>query len=122
MPLVPQPNLGGMNPQTKALTSGNVGVNNYGGGDSDNAFSVMTWNVLADIYATIEAFPYSEPFVLAWNYRRDRILAEIVSYNPDIICLQVKVKSMSLSRTHSHTLFFRKFKRIILKISSLRLY
>uniref|UniRef100_A0A6P6YIW8 Glucose-repressible alcohol dehydrogenase transcriptional effector-like n=1 Tax=Dermatophagoides pteronyssinus TaxID=6956 RepID=A0A6P6YIW8_DERPT len=26
--------------------------------------------------------------VLGWNFRRDRILSEIVAYNPDIICLQ----------------------------------
>lgn len=53
------------------------------------SFTVMTWNVLADIYATTEAYPYCEPFVLAWNYRRERLLAEMLSYNPDVICLQV---------------------------------
>nr|XP_027202103.1 carbon catabolite repressor protein 4 homolog 1-like [Dermatophagoides pteronyssinus] len=48
----------------------------------------MTWNVLAEIYATVKAFPHAEPNILNWNFRRERILAEIISYNPDIICLQ----------------------------------
>eukprot|EP01054_Gregarina_sp_Poly1_P005054 Gregarina_sp_Poly_1__5053@NODE_267_length_10370_cov_226_463457_g233_i0_p1_GENE_NODE_267_length_10370_cov_226_463457_g233_i0NODE_267_length_10370_cov_226_463457_g233_i0_p1_ORF_typecomplete_len998_score142_53Exo_endo_phos/PF03372_23/8_1e03Exo_endo_phos/PF03372_23/6_6e45_NODE_267_length_10370_cov_226_463457_g233_i024835476 len=56
--------------------------------ENSDAFTVMTWNVLADIYATMDAYPYCEPYVLAWSYRRDRILAEVLAYRPDIICLQ----------------------------------
>lgn len=78
-------------PSPSKAPPGNGGLGAMGqqtidmGGES---FSVMTWNVLADIFSTMEAYPYSEPFVLAWNYRKGRILAEIVAYNPDIICLQ----------------------------------
>ncbi|EZG44351.1 endonuclease/exonuclease/phosphatase family protein [Gregarina niphandrodes] len=57
-------------------------------GGQTSTFTVMTWNVLADIYATSEAYPCSEPHVLSWTFRRERILAEIIGYNPDIICLQ----------------------------------
>src|SRR5699024_1423620 len=67
-------------PSLSLATAGDIGVG--------EAFTVMTWNVLADIYATTEAYPYSPPYVLAWNYRRGRILAELLAYNPDIICLQ----------------------------------
>lgn len=56
--------------------------------ETTDGFTVMTWNVLADIYATMDAYPYCEPYVLAWSYRRDRILAEVLAYRPDIICLQ----------------------------------
>lgn len=55
---------------------------------TSESFSVMTWNVLADIYATSEAYPCSEGHVLSWTFRRERILSEIIQYNPDIVCLQ----------------------------------
>eukprot|EP01053_Blabericola_migrator_P012029 Blabericola_migrator_1__12028@NODE_739_length_6686_cov_203_338118_g530_i0_p1_GENE_NODE_739_length_6686_cov_203_338118_g530_i0NODE_739_length_6686_cov_203_338118_g530_i0_p1_ORF_typecomplete_len897_score123_82Exo_endo_phos/PF03372_23/3_6e47_NODE_739_length_6686_cov_203_338118_g530_i036266316 len=61
---------------------------NYNHMETQDGFTVMTWNVLADIYATMEAYPYAEPYTLAWSYRRDRILAEVLAYRPDIICLQ----------------------------------
>nr|PIM05199.1 endonuclease/exonuclease/phosphatase family protein [Toxoplasma gondii COUG] len=50
--------------------------------------SVMTWNVLAELYGTLDAFPHCDPYMLAWPYRRQRILEEILAHNPDVVCLQ----------------------------------
>lgn len=70
-----------------SVSNGPASVSN-GPGNGGDTFTVMTWNVLADIYATVEAYPFCDPFTLAWNYRKDRILVELLAYNPDIICLQ----------------------------------
>lgn len=58
-------------------------------GPDPPSVSVMTWNVLAELYGTLAAFPHCEPYMLAWAYRRTRILDEIVKNKPDIVCLQV---------------------------------
>eukprot|EP00922_Rhytidocystis_sp_ex-Travisia-forbesii_P063473 GHVS01094439.1.p1 GENE.GHVS01094439.1~~GHVS01094439.1.p1 ORF type:complete len:910 (+),score=145.14 GHVS01094439.1:283-3012(+) len=54
----------------------------------DTGVTVVTWNVLAEMYATQEAFPHCDAYVLAWPYRRTRILNEMISTNADIVCLQ----------------------------------
>lgn len=53
-----------------------------------NQFTIMTWNVLAEIYGTVEAFPHCDPYMLAWSYRKTKIMQEILSSSPDIVCLQ----------------------------------
>ncbi|KMZ80177.1 hypothetical protein PVIIG_01957 [Plasmodium vivax India VII] len=53
-----------------------------------NQFTIMTWNVLAEIYGTIEAFPHCDPYMLAWSYRKTKIIQEILNNSPDIVCLQ----------------------------------
>ncbi|CXI81381.1 carbon catabolite repressor protein 4, putative [Plasmodium berghei] len=55
---------------------------------SDNQFTVMTWNILAEIYGTSEAFAHCDPYMLSWSYRKTKIIQEILNYRPDIICLQ----------------------------------
>ncbi|KJP87545.1 hypothetical protein AK88_02849 [Plasmodium fragile] len=54
----------------------------------NNQFTIMTWNVLAEIYGTVEAFPHCDPYMLAWSYRKTKIIQEILNNSPDIVCLQ----------------------------------
>jgi len=51
-------------------------------------FTILTYNVLAEIYATPDAYPYCASWALPWNYRRRNILRELLSYRADVICLQ----------------------------------
>ena len=51
-------------------------------------FTVLTYNVLADLYATSELYHYTPSWALSWNYRRQNILKEIVMHDADILCLQ----------------------------------
>lgn len=53
-----------------------------------NRFTVLTYNILADLYATQHAFPSSEAYTLLWQYRRQLILRELALYDADIVCLQ----------------------------------
>lgn len=57
-------------------------------------FTVLTYNILAELYATQQAFPTSEPHALLWQYRRQLILQELELYNADVVCLQ-EVQSTS---------------------------
>lgn len=64
-----------------------VPIAHHDGGEGGR-FSVLTYNVLADLYASKELYHYTPPWALSWNYRRQNILNEILAYNADILCLQ----------------------------------
>lgn len=51
-------------------------------------FRVLTYNILAEIYATRQMYPYSPIWALSWSFRRELLKKELQSYNADIICLQ----------------------------------
>eukprot|EP01119_Soliformovum_irregulare_P021749 TRINITY_DN7307_c0_g1_i2.p1 TRINITY_DN7307_c0_g1~~TRINITY_DN7307_c0_g1_i2.p1 ORF type:complete len:507 (+),score=111.56 TRINITY_DN7307_c0_g1_i2:96-1616(+) len=55
---------------------------------SGEKFRVLSYNILGDLYATTDAFPYCPPQALAWKYRRSKLLNEIQHYDCDVICLQ----------------------------------
>ena len=42
----------------------------------------------ADLYATPDAFGYVPPWALAWGYRRQNLVRELIAANADILCLQ----------------------------------
>lgn len=52
-------------------------------------FTVFTYNILAEKYATPQLYGYAPSWALSWEYRKVQLLNEILSYDPDIICLQV---------------------------------
>ncbi|KAL1554579.1 Carbon catabolite repressor protein 4 1 [Salvia divinorum] len=51
-------------------------------------FSVLSYNILSDAYATNDAYSYCPTWALSWPYRRQNLLREIVGYRADIVCLQ----------------------------------
>lgn len=51
-------------------------------------FTLLSYNVLADLYATCDMYSYCPPWALSWAYRKQNLLREIVSYRADILCLQ----------------------------------
>ncbi|WFD32396.1 poly(A)-specific ribonuclease [Malassezia sp. CBS 17886] len=53
-----------------------------------NTFAVFSYNVLCDKYATAHMYGYTPSWALAWEYRKEFILQEIMSYGADICCLQ----------------------------------
>ncbi|XP_039160648.1 carbon catabolite repressor protein 4 homolog 1 [Eucalyptus grandis] len=55
---------------------------------SSGTFSVLSYNILSDIYAASEFYSYCPSWALSWPYRRQNLLREIVGYCADIICLQ----------------------------------
>ncbi|GAB2233085.1 hypothetical protein Droror1_Dr00002300 [Drosera rotundifolia] len=51
-------------------------------------FTVLSYNILADVYATSESYSYCPSWALSWTYRCQNLLREMVGYRADIICLQ----------------------------------
>ncbi|KAF8396022.1 hypothetical protein HHK36_017634 [Tetracentron sinense] len=55
---------------------------------SSGTFTVLSYNILADQYATNDIYSYCPSWALSWPYRRQNLLREIVGYRADILCLQ----------------------------------
>jgi len=64
-----------------------VTVKNAGGGGGAR-FRVVTYNILAEIYATQQQYPHCDFWALNWEYRFHNILRELTDSGGDIICLQ----------------------------------
>lgn len=65
------------------------------------SFSVLTYNILADIYVHSEKYSYCPPWALTWEYRRKNLLHEILLYDADILCLQEVIIFFSTNICHS---------------------
>lgn len=55
---------------------------------SSGTFTVLSYNILSDVYATNDLYSYCPSWALSWPYRRQNLLREIVGYRADIVCLQ----------------------------------
>ncbi|KAF7804176.1 carbon catabolite repressor protein 4-like protein 2-like [Senna tora] len=55
---------------------------------SSGTFTVLSYNILSDAYASNDLYSYCPSWALSWPYRRQNLLREIVGYRADIICLQ----------------------------------
>ncbi|ODV83581.1 hypothetical protein CANARDRAFT_29809 [[Candida] arabinofermentans NRRL YB-2248] len=53
-----------------------------------NSFTLMSYNTLCQHYATAKMYKYTPSWALNWDYRRDKLTEEILSYKTNIICLQ----------------------------------
>lgn len=51
-------------------------------------FTVLSYNILCDTYATPQMYSYTPSWALDWSYRSSHLLQELIEYNPDVICLQ----------------------------------
>jgi hypothetical protein len=64
-------------------------------------FKVLSYNCLADIYATPQVYPYTPAWALAWNFRKRNLLREIVGYKGDILALQeIQASLWSAQKNH----------------------
>lgn len=65
----------------------------------DETFSLLCYNILCEKYATGQMYGYTPSWALAWDYRKELILQEVMNYSADILCLQVSRRSESLGRS-----------------------
>lgn len=68
-------------------------------------FTVLTYNILADLYTTTQQFPTTEAFALQWQYRRQVILKELSMHDADIVCLQVCFRLLADPSIHDRAAF-----------------
>ncbi len=59
-----------------------------GGGGGGSRFRVVSYNLLAEIYATQQVYPQCDFWALNWKYRRTNLVRELVESQGDILCLQ----------------------------------
>jgi len=59
-----------------------------GGPRGGERFRIVTYNILAEIYATQQQYPYCDFWALSWDYRFQNIHREILDACPDVICMQ----------------------------------
>ncbi|BFZ60804.1 Glucose-repressible alcohol dehydrogenase transcriptional effector [Saitoella coloradoensis] len=53
-----------------------------------DSFNVFCYNILCDKYATSTMYGYTPSWALSWDYRKELILQEVMSYAAEIVCLQ----------------------------------
>ncbi|CAI7853455.1 unnamed protein product, partial [Closterium sp. NIES-53] len=77
-------------PTPRRMVSVGAGEGEMGGarGGGGGGFTVLSYNVLADLYATSEMYSYCPPWALSWAYRKQNLLRELMGYRADIMCLQ----------------------------------
>ncbi|GBG88763.1 hypothetical protein CBR_g48381 [Chara braunii] len=71
------------------------GVDGVGGMEVDGSrapstgtFTVLSYNILAEMYAIPEMYSYCPAWALSWSYRKQNLLRELLGYRADILCLQ----------------------------------
>lgn len=50
--------------------------------------SVLTWNILADVYVRANSYEYCDPSALQWSNRKHRVIEHLIRLDADILCLQ----------------------------------
>ncbi|KAL1831953.1 hypothetical protein ACET3Z_001604 [Daucus carota] len=68
-------------------------------------FSVLSYNILADLYASRNAHQNTPAWALTWEYRSQNLLNELIGYHADIVCLQ------EVQSDHFDTLFLPEMER-----------
>ena len=64
-------------------------LNHKAKSSNEVVFSVLSYNILADLYCPYsDTFSYCPSWAVAWQYRRENLLKEIIEYDADILCLQ----------------------------------
>jgi mRNA deadenylase 3'-5' endonuclease subunit Ccr4 len=51
-------------------------------------FRIVSWNILADVYARPEKYPKTLAVDLDWDARSSRIVNRLKEYNADVVCMQ----------------------------------
>ena len=51
-------------------------------------FKVFSYNILCDTYVNPVNYGYVPSVALSWDYRKEQILQEIQTHDPDFVCLQ----------------------------------
>ena len=49
---------------------------------------LLTYNVLSPFCTARDRYPHCPSWALAWTYRRERVLQELFTHAPDLVCLQ----------------------------------
>ncbi|ORZ01798.1 Endonuclease/exonuclease/phosphatase [Syncephalastrum racemosum] len=65
-----------------------ISIEQQSGLDDRDKISVLCYNTLCQKYATSQAYGYTPSWALTWEYRKELIVDEILSWRADVVCLQ----------------------------------
>lgn len=71
-------------PQRKLVAISSAPVNH----STTGKFTLLTYNLLADLYAKNYDCGGCPAWAISWHYRKRNLLKELLNYMPDIMCLQ----------------------------------
>ncbi len=77
------------------------------------SFSVLSYNVLVDRYATAALFKHTRTRHLAWQHRVSRLKEELVQAGADVVCLQ-EVDGVNFARDWGGWLKQHGYERVVL--------
>ncbi|SCW01367.1 LAFE_0D11012g1_1 [Lachancea fermentati] len=52
------------------------------------SFTMLSYNTLCQHYATPKMYRYTPSWALSWDYRREKLKEQVLSYLTDVVCLQ----------------------------------
>ncbi|KAG0668048.1 Glucose-repressible alcohol dehydrogenase transcriptional effector [Maudiozyma exigua] len=55
---------------------------------SKKSFTILSYNTLCQHYATPKMYRYTQSWALSWDYRREKLKQQILSYDCDVLSLQ----------------------------------
>jgi hypothetical protein len=85
-PVIPFPQGLPLRPRQMITVNSNAGER--AGSLSSPSITIVTYNVLAEVYATSEKHYHCPPLALLWEHRRENLVKEMIQYDADIVCLQ----------------------------------
>ena len=85
-PVIPFPQGHPLRPRQMIKVNSNAGER--AGSLSSPSITIVTYNVLAEVYATSEKHYHCPPLALLWEHRRENLVKEMIQYDADIVCLQ----------------------------------
>lgn len=56
--------------------------------EESDEFTLLSYNTLCQHYATPKMYKYTPSWALDWNFRRDGLKTEVLSFQTDIVCMQ----------------------------------
>jgi CCR4-NOT transcription complex subunit 6 len=71
-----------------ASVNSNNSANNGNITSNSVRFRIVSYNTLAELYATKAIYGHCDPWVINWNYRKQLILQGLYDIQGDVVCLQ----------------------------------
>lgn len=69
-------------------TEKNLDDENFNDNNNSDTFTIMSYNILCQHYATSSMYKYTPAWALDWDYRKNVLQEEISNLKTDIICMQ----------------------------------
>ena len=70
------------------ITNPDAYTNDNNNSDTNDTFTMMSYNTLCQHYATTKMYKYTPSWALEWGFRRSALQEEILHFKSDLVCMQ----------------------------------